>query len=182
MARHAQVSNTLSIAIALSWLSLGVAAQHPGHGSPPYAGQQSRQIKALSEEEVKSLLDGAGMGFAKAAELNRYPGPMHVLENADALKLSAEQRAALQSLMSGHKEEARRLGVAVVRLEQELDRLFRERTATAATVDAKLLEIGTAQARVRGSHLKTHLATTSLLTAGQVESYVRLRGYEEAAK
>lgn len=29
------------------------------------------------------------MGYAKAAELNRHPGPMHVLELADQLKLAA---------------------------------------------------------------------------------------------
>ena len=38
---------------------------------------------------VQSYLSGAGMGYAKAAELNRHPGPMHVLELADQLKLAA---------------------------------------------------------------------------------------------
>ena len=163
--------------LALSCFSPGAAAQHTGHTHAPYAGQQARDIKALSEDEIKGLLDGAGMGFAKAAELNRYPGPMHVLESADELKLTGEQRTALQSLMKRHKEEARRLGAEVVRLERDLDRLFREGAATDASVDAKLAEIATAQAKVRGSHLKTHLATTALLTPQQVEAYVRLRGY-----
>ena len=35
-------------------------------------------IKALSSEEVEQYLSGAGMGYAKAAELNRHPGPIHV--------------------------------------------------------------------------------------------------------
>ena len=173
------MKGTLSsfVLIVLSCLSLVASAQHPGHTHAPYAGEQARQIKALSEDEVKSLLDGAGMGYAKSAELNRYPGPMHVLENADELKLSGEQRHALQSLMKRHKDEVRGLGADLVRLEQDLDRLFTERVASEATVDAKLAEIATAQAKVRGSHLKTHLATTALLTAGQIETYVRLRGY-----
>ena len=37
------------------------------------------------------------MGLALAAELNGYPGPSHVLELADKLELSAEQRAAFTS-------------------------------------------------------------------------------------
>ena len=78
--------NTMIPAVAAVFLfSLNAAAQHPGHAPAPYAGQQARTVKALSEDEVKGFLEGAGMGFAKAAELNRYPGPMHVLENADEL-------------------------------------------------------------------------------------------------
>jgi hypothetical protein len=56
----------------------------------PYAGQEQRPIKALSDQEVAALLAGQGAGFAKAAELNGYPGPMHVLELADRLALSAD--------------------------------------------------------------------------------------------
>src|SRR4051794_16460011 len=41
----------------------------------PYAGQQARSIKALSEDDVASLRNGDGMSMAKAAELNSYPGP-----------------------------------------------------------------------------------------------------------
>jgi len=49
----------------------------------PYAGQEKRSIKALSQAQIENFLSGAGMGFAKAAELNHYPGPKHVLELAD---------------------------------------------------------------------------------------------------
>lgn len=87
-------------------------ASHSGHGT--YAGQQSRDIKAFSEDEVKGYLSGAGMGFAKPAELNRYPGPMHALEHADKLLLTAEQRKALDALLKSHKAEARVLTAAQV--------------------------------------------------------------------
>jgi Spy/CpxP family protein refolding chaperone len=157
------------------------AASHAGHGAAPYAGQQSREIKALSEDEMAGYLAGAGMGFAKAAELNGYPGPMHSLEHAAALGLSAGQRAGLEALMQRHKEEARRLGAQVVRLERELDALFAAHSATPATIDAKLAEIAATQARVRGSHLKTHLAATALLTPEQVARYNELRGYSRGS-
>jgi hypothetical protein len=39
----------------------------------PYAGQQARTIKALSDEDIAALRKGEGMGMAKAAELNGYP-------------------------------------------------------------------------------------------------------------
>jgi hypothetical protein len=41
----------------------------------PYAGQQARQVQAPSDEDIKALREG--MGMAKAAELNGYPGPQN---------------------------------------------------------------------------------------------------------
>jgi len=37
------------------------------------AEQETREIKALSTEEVDGYLKGEGMGLAKAAELNGFP-------------------------------------------------------------------------------------------------------------
>ena len=65
-----------------------VFAQSP---TTPYVGQQQREIKALSAADIKMYLEGHGMGLAKAAELNHYPGPRHVLDSATELKLSHEQ-------------------------------------------------------------------------------------------
>src|ERR1700757_2891750 len=80
---------TMRLLLILLALLVGGAAwaQH----MQPYAGQQKREIKALSEEDVAGYLGGAGMGYAKAAELNGYPGPMHVLELGDRLELTDEQ-------------------------------------------------------------------------------------------
>lgn len=55
----------------------------PALQASPDAGQQHRQIKALSADEIQNYLAGKGAGMAKAAELNHYPGPTHVLELAD---------------------------------------------------------------------------------------------------
>lgn len=148
-----------------------------GDAAQPYKGQAAHPIKSLSPEEVEQYLAGAGMGYAKAAELNRYPGPMHALELAEQLGLAPEQRAAMASLMKIHKAEARQLGGEVVRLERELDALFAERRATPDMVDAKLAELAVAQARYRGSHLKTHIEATKLLTSEQIAKYDVLRGY-----
>jgi hypothetical protein len=60
----------------------------------PYAGQEARPIKALSDDDQSALTQGRGMGFAKAAELNGYPGPMHVIELSQRLALTPEQLSA----------------------------------------------------------------------------------------
>src|SRR6266513_6395086 len=72
----------------------------------PYAGQQQRTIKALSVQEIGDLLEGRGMGLAKAGELNSYPGPLHVLQLADQLGLSDAQRAATASLQATMRDQA----------------------------------------------------------------------------
>src|SRR3954469_25358405 len=77
------------------------SAQHQ-----PYAGLDARPIKALSEQQIADLRTGRGMGLALAAELNGFPGPLHVLELADQLALSAEQRAKVQDLFAAMKQEA----------------------------------------------------------------------------
>lgn len=157
--------------------------QHPGHGAAPrpYAGMQDREIKALSAEERAALLEGQGMGLALAAELNGYPGPVHVLELADALQLTGEQRHATQQLMQAHKAEARELGAQVLAAEGELDRGFAGRRIDDAEIARLTARIGELQARLRAAHLRTHLKQAALLTPQQVAKYQQLRGYTAAA-
>jgi len=146
-------------------------------GSSPYTGQESRDIKALASEDVESLLAGKGMGYAKAAELNGYPGPAHVLELSSQLALSDEQRARTQALFAAMQSKAVSLGGALVDEERNLDRLFAARAITPEKLSASLAAIGSLQAKVRGVHLEAHLAQLAILTPEQVERYSRLRGY-----
>src|SRR5438067_7714116 len=111
-----------------------VAAAPLGRAQMPYAGEQMREIKALSAEETRQYLAGAGMGYAKPAELNGYPGPMHVLENADHLALTPDQREQTQALMQAHKEEAKAIGAKLVAAERELDALFRSKAVESASL------------------------------------------------
>lgn len=77
------------LAFVLLVITTGAAqGEAVGHGS--YAGFHSREIKALSASDVEGLQQGRGMGLALPAELNGYPGPMHVLELADELNLTEE--------------------------------------------------------------------------------------------
>jgi hypothetical protein len=81
-------------------LSVCPAAQAQQSASS-YAGYPERPIKALSERQTADLRAGRGMGLALAAELNGYPGPVHVLELAAPLELRAVQRAETQELRGG---------------------------------------------------------------------------------
>ena len=145
----------------------------------PYAGQQQRPIKALSSEEVAGLLAGEGMGLAKAAELNGFPGPAHVLEHADALELTPQQRVLTRTLFDTHKASARRLGEAVVEAERALDHAFQAGRIDPAMLSRLTADIGIRQARLREEHLRTHLEQAALLRKEQVERYAQLRGYRE---
>src|SRR3977135_712198 len=94
---------TLSIAALVIAIGTAVA-------QTPYAGMQTRSIKALSDQQIADLRAGRGMGLALAAELNGYPGPSHVLELADKLDLSPDQRAGVARLFDSMKAEAVPLG------------------------------------------------------------------------
>jgi len=143
----------------------------------PYAGQQSRDIKALSGAEQSDLLAGKGMGLAKAAELNGYPGPAHVLELASELALSPEQRSRTQALWQAMDARARTLGQQVVDAERELDALFASKQVTRERLAEQLDRIGALQAQLRAVHLEAHLEQLAILTPEQTGRYVALRGY-----
>jgi Spy/CpxP family protein refolding chaperone len=117
------------------------------------------------------------MGLALPAELNGYPGPSHVLENADALGLTSEQREQTKALFDAMKDEAIPIGERLIAEETELDRLFAAREITTASLTASTEEIGLTQARLRDTHLKYHLAMMAVLTKAQVDRYLDLRGY-----
>ncbi len=146
-----------------------------------YAGQEQREIKALSPEEIESYLAGKGAGLAKAAELNHYPGPIHVLELADKLQLSEAQKSQTKAIFDAMQKEAVRHGKVLVKREQELDRLFATGAITTDSLRSTLKQIGALQAEVRRSHLEAHLTQRAVLTKTQIAKYDELRGYTSGA-
>jgi Cu/Ag efflux protein CusF len=143
----------------------------------PYTGQQQRELKALSPEEVQQYLSGAGMGYAKPAELNRYPGPMHVLELADQLWLTPEQQVKTRTLMDAHKAEARAIGAMRVEAERALDALFASGKVDEGTLTRAVRAAAALEGDYRLSHLETHRRMRALLTEEQIARYDYLRGY-----
>jgi Spy/CpxP family protein refolding chaperone len=151
----------------------GAATASPGS----YSGQQTRTATSLSDDEVAGLRAGKGLGLAKPAELNGYPGPMHALELADKLGLTAEQRASIQQIFDRMAARAKTAGAAYVAAEQALDGVFRSGKADAKTVAVALAKADKARAAARMAHLKAHIETTPILTPQQRAKYAQLRGY-----
>ncbi len=142
-----------------------------------YAGEESNEIKSLSTSEISGLLQGEGMGFAKAAELNQYPGPRHVLDLAQQLNLSSQQIAKTNRVFESMREKAIGLGAQLVEYERKLDALFSSSQISASTLDAMLLKIGETRSMLRGAHLHAHLEMKKILSHHQVVMYDDLRGY-----
>lgn len=161
------------IVIALLLLAGGAVAQTV----QPYAGLQNRPLKALSEQQIADLRAGRGAGFALAAELNGYPGPVHVLELGEKIKLSAAQRSQVQKLFAAMQAEAIPMGEKLIAQEEHLERLFADRTVTIENLSMATRVIGETQASLRTTHLKYHLSTLEILNADQVRQYTVLRGY-----
>ena len=148
----------------------------------PYAGENLRSIKSLSEQEIESLSAGNGMGFAKLAELNHYPGPKHVLEVSDELELSPLQIAETRSLYEQMHKNAVTLGSRLLAAESQLDREFENGRVSAETLETALLEIGRIRAQLRYVHLEAHLRQKQLLSPKQISKYDAVRGYHGAAQ
>ena len=147
----------------------------------PYAELGKRPVKALSEQQVADLEAGRGMGLALAAELNGYPGPLHVLELAEPLGLTLAQRDTTQALFKAMKAEARALGARIIAAEGELDRKFASKSISEPSLHDGVREVASLQGDLRATHLKYHLAMTEILTPQQIERYAELRGYQNAA-
>jgi ketosteroid isomerase-like protein len=120
---------------------------------------------------------GAGMGYAKSAELNHYPVPAHALGLADRLGLSSEQGAATKRLMTAHRADARATGARLVKPERALEALFRTGKVDQAQLAEEVRLAAALQGEYRLSHLETHRRLRAVLTDEQVARYDQLRGY-----
>ncbi|MEZ5426351.1 MAG: periplasmic heavy metal sensor [Pyrinomonadaceae bacterium] len=162
-------------AILLSFSACSHENAHHGHS--PYAGQEKQTVKAISDEDIQKYLDGDGLGLAKAAELNGFPGPKHVLENREKLSLTAEQEKRVEESFQKMKSEAIDLGKRIVDRERELDAFFAGERIDDQTLREKTREIAALQGDLRNVHLRAHLEMKRILSPDQVESYKQIRGY-----
>jgi len=167
----------MKLATALACATVLAAPLALSQNAQPYTGQHAREVKSLSAEEVQQYLAGAGMGYAKPAELSSYPGPMHVLELAEKLVLTPAQRARTQALMDAHKAEARAIGARRVEAERALDALFASGQVDEQALSRTVRAAATLEGEYRLSHLETHRRMHALLTEEQVNRYNHLRGY-----
>ncbi|MFO7892187.1 MAG: periplasmic heavy metal sensor [Longimicrobiales bacterium] len=170
-------------AVALLLLGTGLgapgpaAAQHEGHAmDSSYAATGSDTVQTLTADEVAALLEGAGMGLARPAEMNGYPGPRHVLDLADSLALTPEQAEQVQAIFRAMHHRAVELGREIIDAEKRLDAAFAG-DADAPALQAQVTALARLRGELRWTHLRAHLETVEVLTAHQRHSYDRLRGY-----
>jgi hypothetical protein len=168
---------------AVAWLVLFGCATPPAAAQQapisPYRAELTSEIRGLSAQEIEDLREGRGMGLARAAELNGYPGPRHLLEAVEAgqLHLSAEQLGAIRRLFEAMTDEARRLGATILREEQALEAAFRAGGISEAELRARVARIAALSGELRAVHLRTHLKTRAILTDHQIQRYNQVRGY-----
>ncbi len=119
------------------------------------------------------------MGLARAAELNGYPGPRHVLDavGAGRLQLTPDQILQVQRLFDEMSSEAQRLGSMVLKEELALEQAFREGAVSEADLHASVGRIASFQGDLRTVHLRAHLETRLVLSEPQIQRYNQLRGY-----
>ena len=159
------------------FLLLYISIAYGQYDHSGYSVEENREIKSLSNEEILGYLAGQGMGFAKAAELNHYPGPKHVLELQEQLQLSPEQIKQTKQIYNEMHREAVRLGKVYVEKERAFDQAFAEEEIDLLKFKDLISEIGELRVMIRIAHLHAHLKMKQILSPAQVKAYDELRGY-----
>jgi Spy/CpxP family protein refolding chaperone len=147
----------------------------------PYSGQEIRDIKSLSDNDVQSLQNGTGEAFggiAKLAELNGYPGPRHVLDIAQELQLTDRQRMEIELIYQNMSNNAKSIGSAIIGVEQDMDEAFANKTITEENLIALLDKSANLYGQLRFIHLSAHLDTAQIMTTEQIQMYNEMRGYD----
>lgn len=161
------------IVLALAVTATTARGQHGGNAG--HGASAHRQVQACMTELEAVVADGRGGGMAFAADQNGYPGPMHILELRERLRLTSDQTAKAEALTRAMFDESRPKAAALIAAEARLRRLFAEQTADDARVRAAVTEVERARTEIRLVHLLTHLATRDLLTDEQRRLYHEAR-------
>ena len=160
-------------------LALAAPAIAEDRLTSPYRDQMLTEIRGLTPKEISDLREARGMGLARAAELNGYPGPRHLLdaEREGQLHLSPDQVRTVTRLFDTMVSDAKRVGGLLLGEERDVEREFRAGTITEPDLRARLTRIAALQGELRMIHLRTHLEARVVLSRHQVERYNELRGY-----
>jgi Spy/CpxP family protein refolding chaperone len=159
-------------------LTIGLRSADAQHGMPP-AGpggpppHMLAQMCATAFE--KNVGEGRGFGMAFVADQQGYPGPLHVIELKDRLKLTPEQEAKAQALLAAMLAESRPKSERLLEAERKLGNLFGAGKADEASIRAAVAEVEGARSDVRLVHLMFHLKARDLLTDEQRRVYHEAR-------
>ncbi|WP_227258127.1 hypothetical protein [Kangsaoukella pontilimi] len=166
------------LAFAVAFLASPALSQSDIHA--PYAGLDSREIAALSEDDIAEIEAGQGWGLALPAELNGVPGPTHLIELAAEIGLTEDQISGLTVIRDEMRRDAIAAGALFLAAEKALNDAFVAGPPSPEALETLVSDAGVARARLRHAHLAAHLKTAPLLRPGQIAAYNRLRGYSAA--
>lgn len=146
----------------------------------PYAGTYDPDIpiRALSADLVEQIGQGQGASLALPAELNGVPGPRHVLDLAEQLDLSPEQRAQVQDIFDRYLVDAIPAGERYLAAAQALEEGLRAAAISEEELPGLVAEVSRLEGELVTIHLTAHLRTAEILTPQQIAAYNQLRGYE----
>lgn len=153
----------------------GTRAQHGAmeHGA---GGVPHHQLaESCATEGDRNIASGRGFGMAFAADQNGYPGPLHVLELKDRLKLTADQEAKVQAMLAAMFAESKPKSARLLEAEAKLRQLFASGHADEGAVRAAATEVERARTDVRLVHLLSHVRTREVLTDEQRRLYHEAR-------
>ena len=171
------VTIVLSFTLAAGLAGVALAQGSAHHGAPGAPGGTPHHALAQTcdgafEENVR---DGRGFGMAFVADQQGYPGPLHVLELKDRLRLSRDQEAKAEVLLAAMFAESRPKSARLLDAEAKLRRLFAGSRPDEAAVRTAVGEVETARADVRLVHLLFHVKMADALTDEQRRVYQEAR-------
>ena len=174
-----------TVAVAPPWLtgicllamvSTPATAQH-AHEPSSHAHSRGSEVASLTDEEVRALRHGEGMGLARAAELNHFPGPRHLLDLASELDLSDVQISRIRTIHDRMKSRAVAKGEDIITAESHLADLFASGEPSTREMTRVTGHLGAMRGQLQAIHLLAHIEAAGELSDGQIREYDRLRGY-----
>ena len=168
--------------ILFAWISLFSIAPTPApaqhdHGVSPYAHARDNDVPTLTPDEVRGLRTGEGMGLARPAELNHFPGPKHLLKLGLDLELDHVQIERIKAIHKKMRTRAIAKGEKILSAERHLASIFASGQPSAADIERITGHLGVLRGQLQAIHLLAHIESTRELTVEQIERYDRLRGY-----
>ena len=156
-----------AVLIVLTVVAGAVAAQASDGAIQPYDVKKGRPETSLSPDDLAQIEAGQGWGLAKPAELNGYPGPAHVLELSDELKLSDAQRQEIEVIFKAMKAAAIAAGKLYIDAERKVDEVFRSGSARPDQLSGAAMSAGKRLAALRVVHLEADITTAALISTNQ---------------
>ena len=159
------------------WAALASDIEAKEHEAKKY--EHKMHQSSMNHERSEGLKMGKGMGYAKVAETNGYPGPKHVLELSKELELTDEQKQKTQAIFESVQKDAKALGAELVAAEEALEAMFKAGEVTAEKAQKQLAMIAELEGKVRAVHVLAHVKQQGLMTQHQIHLYSKLRGHSK---